>query len=142
MSTVFIGRLVRDPIVFDVNGRKKTVFTLAVERNYTDDQGNRPADFPPIAAWNGLGEVCAKHLTKGRLVAVQCDYRSYRTVKNGVTEYGHEFVANNVRFLDSPGRGNNAAGPGAAEDTAPPEPQTADQALQISEDVEYDDVPF
>jgi len=106
MSTTFVGRLVRDPNVFTVNGRNKTLMTLAVERNYSDDNGDRPVDYPPISAWNGLGEICAKHLSKGRLVAVECSYRSYVTEKNGEKEYGHEFVADNVKFLDSPNKNN------------------------------------
>jgi len=104
MATVFVGRLVRDPQVYTVNGRNKTLFTLAVERNYTDKQGNYEVDYPPISAWNGLGEICAKHLAKGRMVSVECHYRSYVTEKNGQKEYGHEFVADNVKFLDSPNK--------------------------------------
>lgn len=110
MSTTFVGRLVRDPKSFDVNGRQKALFTIAVDRPYTDNKGDRPADFPPIAAWNGLGQTVMNHLCKGRLVAVECHYRSYVTENNGKKEYGHEFVADNIRFLDAPPQNNNNQG--------------------------------
>ena len=68
---VLIGRLTRDPeLRYTSNGTPVCNFTLAVERNYTNRDGDRDVDFINIVTWRGLAENCARHLGKGRLVGV------------------------------------------------------------------------
>ncbi|RQD74198.1 MAG: single-stranded DNA-binding protein, partial [Halanaerobium sp. MSAO_Bac5] len=63
---VLIGRLTRDPeLRYTSNGTPVCNFTLAVERNYTNRQGDRDVDFINIVTWRGLAENCARHLGKG-----------------------------------------------------------------------------
>ena len=71
-TVVLIGRLVRDPENrFTTAGKAVTTFTLAVDRNFTNQAGEREADFIPIVVWGKIAETCANHLNKGRLVAVE-----------------------------------------------------------------------
>lgn len=101
---VLIGRLVRDPeLRHTPNGTATAGFTLAVDRDFTDRQGQRQADFIDIVTWGKLAEVCAKNLGKGRLVAVdgRLQIRSYED-NQGVRRKAAEVVADNVRFLDWP----------------------------------------
>lgn len=102
---VLIGRLVRDPeLRYTSNGTPVSNFTLAVERNYTNKQGERDVDFIKIVTWRKLAENCAHHLGKGRLVGVDgsLQIRNRKSEKDGRTYVNPEVVADNVRFLDWP----------------------------------------
>ncbi|PSR21882.1 MAG: single-stranded DNA-binding protein, partial [Sulfobacillus thermosulfidooxidans] len=69
-KVVLIGRLTRDPeLRYLPNGTPVTGFALAVDRPFTNAQGQRETDFIDIVAWRKLGEIVANNLTKGRLVA-------------------------------------------------------------------------
>ncbi|HLV10689.1 MAG TPA: single-stranded DNA-binding protein [Halanaerobiales bacterium] len=105
---VLIGRLVRDPeLRYTTNGTAVSNFTLAVERNYTNQQGERDVDFINIVTWRKLAETCAHHLGKGRLVAVQGSLQIRKSEKDGRTYINPEVVASDVRFLDWPDSGKS-----------------------------------
>lgn len=101
---ILIGRLVKDPeLRYTTNGTAVANFTLAVDRSYTNQNGEREADFIDVVIWRKLAETCANHLGKGRLVAVEgrLQTRSYDD-SNGIRRKAVEVVADNVRFLDWP----------------------------------------
>ncbi|GAB6875646.1 single-stranded DNA-binding protein [Thermaerobacter litoralis] len=103
---VLVGRLVRDPeLRYTPGGVAVATFTLAVDRPFTNQQGEREADFIDIVAWRGQAEACANHLSKGRLVSVRgrLQVRSYET-QDGQRRRVTEVVADDVRFLDRPPR--------------------------------------
>ncbi|MDI9438585.1 MAG: single-stranded DNA-binding protein [Limnochordia bacterium] len=123
---ILIGRLVADPqLRYTQTGIAVTNFTLAVDRPFVGQSGEREADFIDIVTWRKQAEVCANHLTKGRLVAVEgrLQIRSYED-QNGIRRKAAEIVADQVRFLD---RARDFASEESVE--GPPEP-------------EFDDVPF
>lgn len=98
---VLIGRLTRDPeLRYTSNGTPVCNFTLAVERNYTNGNGDRDVDFINIVTWRGLAENCARHLGKGRLVGVDGSLQIRKSEKNNRTYINPEVNADNVRFLD------------------------------------------
>lgn len=100
---ILVGRLTRDPEPrHTANGVAVTRFTLAVNRNYTNQQGEREADFINIITWRGLAENCAKYTRKGSLVGVEgrLQVRSYEN-QEGRTVWSTEVVADDVRFLES-----------------------------------------
>ncbi len=98
---VLIGRLTRDPDMrFTGNGIPVTNFTLAVQRNYTNQQGEREVDFINIVTWRKLAEHCAKYLAKGRLVAVDGSLQIQRYESDGRTNINPVVVADDVRFLE------------------------------------------
>ena len=102
---VLIGRLTRDPeLRYTSNGTPVCNFTLAVERNYTNRDGDRDVDFIKIVTWRGLAENCARHLGKGRLVGVDGSLQIRKSENNNRTYINPEVNADNVRFLDY---GNN-----------------------------------
>jgi len=101
---VLIGRLARDPEArYTVNGTAVTKFTMAVDRPFTNREGERDADFLDVVCWRKLAETVANNLRKGRLVAVQGRIQK-DTWQTDEGEYRSrvEVVANNVRFLDWP----------------------------------------
>jgi len=98
---VLIGRLTRDPeLRYTSNGTPVCNFTLAVERNYTNRDGDRDVDFINIVTWRGLAENCARHLGKGRLVGVDGSLQIRKSENNNRTYINPEVNADNVRFLD------------------------------------------
>ncbi len=114
---VLIGRLVRDPeLRYTTNGTPVSNFTLAVERNYTNQQGERDVDFIRIVTWRKLAETCAHHLGKGRLVAVQGTLQIRKSEKDGRTYINPEVVASEVRFLDWPDNSGTKSNNGQQED--------------------------
>lgn len=101
-KVILIGRLTADPeLRYTTNGTAVAGFTLAVDRPFTNQQGQREADFIRIVTWQKLAETCANYLGKGRLIAVEgrLQIRSYEAA-DGQKRQTAEVVAENVRFLD------------------------------------------
>ena len=101
-KAILIGRLTKDPeFRATQSGTSVTTFTLAVERNFPNQHGEKEADFIPIVTWRGLAENCARYLAKGRLVAVsgRIQTRSYEG-QDGQRRYVTEVVADEVQFLE------------------------------------------
>lgn len=97
---ILIGRLTRDPeLRYTPAGVAVTQFTLAVDRNFTGQNGEREADFIPVVAWRQLAETCANYLRKGRLTAVEgrIQVRNYEN-NEGKRVYVTEVIADNVRL--------------------------------------------
>lgn len=107
-SVILIGRLTKDPeLRYTPNGIAVSTFTLAVERNYTNKQGQKEADFIIIDAWRNTAEFIAKYITKGRLIAVEGKIQTSNYENNeGKRVYVTKVVADNVRALDSNKRDN------------------------------------
>ena len=100
-KAILIGRLTRDPELRTTsNDVSVTSFTIAVDRNFNNQQGEKETDFIPVVAWRKLADTCAKYLAKGRLVAVsgRMQVRSYEG-KEG-KRYITEVVADEVQFLE------------------------------------------
>ena len=100
-KAILIGRLTRDPELRTAsNDISVTSFTIAVDRNFNNQQGEKETDFIPVVAWRKLADTCAKYLAKGRLVAVsgRMQVRSYEG-KEG-KRYITEVVADEVQFLE------------------------------------------
>jgi len=104
MNKVFlIGRLVRDPELKTTNkGVAVANFSLAVDRNFKDESGNKITDFWEITAWRNQAENCNKYLKKGSKVAVvgSLQNRSYED-KQGVKRTVTEIIASEVEFLST-----------------------------------------
>ncbi|GGN95173.1 single-stranded DNA-binding protein [Saccharibacillus kuerlensis] len=101
---ILIGRLTRDPeLRYTPAGVAVTQFTIAVDRPFTSQGGEREADFIPVVTWRQLAETCANYLRKGRLTAVEgrIQVRNYEN-NEGKRVYVTEVIADNVRFLESP----------------------------------------
>ncbi|MCL2375747.1 MAG: single-stranded DNA-binding protein [Firmicutes bacterium] len=100
---ILIGNLTRDPELQSAGGSGVMVckFGLAVNRNFTNSQGEREADFFNIVAWRGLGENCGKYLTKGSKVAVSGRVETRTYEKDGVRHHATDIVADDVQFLNT-----------------------------------------
>ena len=97
---VTMGRLTRDPeLRHTTNGTAVASFSLAVERNYANANGERDTDFFDVVAWRNTGEFVSKHFTKGQLACVEgrLQRRSW-TDKEGNKRNTYEVVADSVHF--------------------------------------------
>lgn len=122
-KVILIGRLTANPnLRYTQNGTPVTTFTLAVDRPFTNQGGEKGTDFIDIVTWRKLAEIVANNLEKGRLVAIEgrLQIRSYDD-QNGVRRKAAEIVADQVKFLDY--RRQNES---QSESTEP----------------EFDDIPF
>lgn len=101
---VLIGRLTKSvELRYTPNGKATCSFTLAVDRQMKNAQGEKEVDFlnvnvPPLRA--KLAELCAEYLDKGKLAAVDgaVQVRSFDG-KDGNKVYLTEIIAESVRFL-------------------------------------------
>jgi len=119
---ILIGRLTKDPeLRYTPAGVAVTQFTIAVDRPFSSQQGEREADFIPVVTWRQLAETCANYLRKGRLTAVEgrLQIRHYDN-NEGKRVYVTEVIADNVRFLESANREGSGGGGGFVRDDAPP----------------------
>lgn len=116
-KVILIGRLTRDPELRFAAGTGTAVstFTLAVDRNFKNKDGQREADFINIVVWNKLAEIVANNLSKGRLAAVsgRIQTRSYEG-NDGQKRYVTEVIAEDVQFLDRKDAAGAPAGRPAA----------------------------
>lgn len=114
---VLIGRLTKDPeLRYTPNGKAVAGFTLAVDRAFRNQQGEKEADFINIVVWGAQAENSANFLSKGKLAAVdgRLQIRSYDG-QDGQKRWITEVVADNVRFL-SPKEGGQGSSQGRAND--------------------------
>ena len=133
-----IGNLTHDPEVRSTpNGVTVCTFTIAVNRRFAQQGGEKATDFFRINAWRQLGENCARYLAKGRKVAVvgELQARTYEG-KDGATRMSLDVSADEVEFL-TPRSQDEGSGY-----SAPSQNNAAPQDLAGFTDIQSDDIPF
>lgn len=104
-KAILIGRLTRDPELRSTPaGRNVCQFSIAVNRTFTNANGDREADFINCVVWDKQAENLVKYQKKGNQIAVdgRIQTRNYED-KDGKRVYVTEILANNISFLDSKG---------------------------------------
>lgn len=101
-KVILVGNLARDPdSKVTQTGKARALFTVAVNRPYTDQNGQRGADFISCIAYDRTAETVSKYLSKGRKVGVEGRLRTGSYEKDGKTVYTTEIIADRVEFLSS-----------------------------------------
>ncbi|MED2978223.1 single-stranded DNA-binding protein [Bacillus swezeyi] len=148
---VLCGRLTRDPELRHLaNGTPVTTFGIAVNRTFTNQQGEREADFINCVAWRKTGENIANHLKKGSMAGVdgRLQTRSYED-NSGRRVFVTEVQVESVQFLDNKGSGQadsrqqGGAGrnqSGGQQGNSFPDDPFANDGKPI--DINDDDLPF
>jgi len=101
-TTVVVGRLTRDAeLRYTGSGLAVVQFTVAVERTYTNAQGERETDFINVVAWRKTAEVVSNFTRKGSLVGVtgRIQTRNY-TTNEGRKIYITEILCENFQMLE------------------------------------------
>jgi len=108
-KVILIGRLTREvELIYTQQGTAVAKFTLAVDRDRKNAQGERETDFINCVVWQKQAENCANYIGKGSLIALdgRIQVRSYEA-KDGGKRWVTEVIAERVQFLDSKGKDNN-----------------------------------
>lgn len=108
-KVILIGNLTKDPEhMSTTNGVSVCRFTLAVQRKFAGQDGEREADFINIVTWRGLADNCHKFLSKGKKCGIvgEIQTRSY-DAQDGTKRYVTEVVANEVEFLSAKEQGES-----------------------------------
>lgn len=125
-KAILVGRLCNDPeLRYTPSGVAVANFRLAVDRPFTNPQGERETDFIDIVAWRQDAEFSANYLGKGRLVLIdgRIQVRTW-TTQEGQRRRSVEVVADHVRGLDRPREDQSGAAASAGE--VPESSDTAD----------------
>lgn len=124
---VITGRLCRDPEVKAIGENNMVAkFTVAVNRNYKDKDGNRPADFIPCEAFGKTAEFISNYVTKGRLVEVDGEMRvdQYQN-EEGENRTFTKCHVNSLNVLDSAKSANEESTATNTEIERPSKPAAA-----------------
>ena len=101
-KVIIIGRIVATPELHKTNSDKSVArATIAINRRFKDQNGEREADFINIVVWGKLAETLASYATKGSLISIDGELRTRKFEKNGQTNYVTEVLATGFQLLES-----------------------------------------
>lgn len=134
-KVLLVGRLCTDPeLKYTPSGVAVANFRVAVDRNFSNAQGERETDFIDVVTWRQNAEFVNTYMTKGRLVLVEgrLQVRQWQTA-DGQRRRNTEVVADTVRALDRPrepreGAENGIPAPARTGGTGTREEFTPDEA--------------
>jgi len=109
---VIMGRLTRNPELRYTTSRVPVCsFSIACDRDYRPEKGERETDFVDVVAWRNTGEFVSNYFKKGRMAVIEgrLQIREW-TDKEGNKRRTAEIVADNVYFGDSKAEDKNMAG--------------------------------
>lgn len=141
-KVILIGRLTKDPEVRYTNANTPVAsFTLAVNRNFKNKDGNYDADFINIVAWRKLAELCSSSLHKGSLIAItgRIQTSSFEG-KDGTRRYTTDVLADEIAFLEK----KSSKSYDSADDNALFEKQDNNYGIPVDgfNPIDDDDLPF
>ncbi|MBF0776233.1 single-stranded DNA-binding protein [Streptococcus azizii] len=102
-NVVLVGRMTRDAeLRYTPSNQAVATFTLAVNRNFKNQNGEREADFINVVIWRQQAENLANWAKKGALVGItgRIQTRNYEN-QQGQRVYVTEVVADNFQLLES-----------------------------------------
>ena len=100
--TVLVGRLTKDPeLKYTPSGVPMTRFTVAVNRAFTNQNGEREADFISCLAWRKLAENLTNYMKKGSLIGVdgRTQTGSFEG-QDGKRVFTTDVIADSIQFLE------------------------------------------
>mgnify|MGYP003558440637 CR=1 FL=1 len=137
-----VGRLTRDPeLRHTTSGRAVCQINLAINRTFTNQSGEREADFINVVIWDKQAENVSKYVTKGRLVSVEgrLQSRSYDD-KDGKKVYTTDVIAEEAHFADSKRDNANGGFDAGFNNASAPESNSSDDGFMAIVDDEH--LPF
>lgn len=133
-SVALTGRLTKNPeLRYTQSGKPVANFTLAVERNFKDLNGEKVTDFINCVIWNKQAEALANYTKKGSLIGVvgEINTRSYEN-NNGERVFVTEVGVNSFTFLETKKN----------EQSAQPDPFAGNQSDNPANNITNNDLPF
>ena len=139
-SICLVGRLTKDvELRYTPSNVAVATFTLAVNRTFKNENGEREADFINCVMWRQQAENLANWAKKGALIGItgRIQTRSYDN-QQGQRVYVTEVVAETFQLLESKGQQGNQQGQRGQEQQQAPDFSRQGAAMDISDD----DLPF
>ena len=139
-KVILVGNLTRDPeLITTNNGISLCRFTLAVQRKYSSNEGEREADFINIVVWRAAADNCYKYLKKGSKAGVvgSMQTRSY-DAQDGSKRYTTDVVADEVEFIST--TRSNGEGDFSYE-ASESRPSSKKETAEL-EEIDDDSLPF
>ncbi len=129
-NTTLVGRLVADPeLRYTKSGKAYVRVTVAVNRNFTNDAGEKEADFISCVFWNSTAEVLAKYTKKGHRIGIIGNIRTGSYEKDdGTKGYTTDVYVNHLEFLENKPKDDR------------PEPEYS--SYEAQKDVQEENDPF
>lgn len=134
-----MGRLTAAPeLRYSNTGKPFCTFSIAVERNYAGENGERETDFIDCIAWRNKAEFIEKYFPKGSLILLTGSLRQNKwTAEDGSNRSKVDFVVSDVSFTGERRK---------KEDARPEEPQHSDAdappARDLNELAQYNNVQY
>lgn len=101
-KVILIGRLTARPEVNQTaNGKHVSRITVAVNRRFKTENGEREADFITAVFWGKLAETLASYGGKGSLISIDGELRTRKYEKNGQNQYVTEVLGHSFQLLES-----------------------------------------
>ncbi len=94
-QSVLVGRIAEEPILEEIEKKKKMLITLAVPRNYKNMNGEYDTDFIPVKLFGSVAENTKEYCKKGDMVGVKGRIQSIKMASGSVIEV----IAEKVTFL-------------------------------------------
>jgi single-strand DNA-binding protein len=138
--TILVGRLTKDPTLsYTPSGVPVASFTLAVNRSFTNSNGEREADFINCQVWRKPAENVANYLKKGSLAGVdgRIQTRNFDG-QDGKRVYMTEVVAESVQFLEP--RNNQSSNQGQSQNNN--QQQRQNDQSNIGDEYDPGELPF
>lgn len=100
-KAILIGRLTKEPECKTFpDGRMVASFVLAIDRTFTNKDGEKDTDFIPIVLWGKTAELVAKYTKKGHMLAVSGRIQTRNYVNSdGEKKYATEVIGEAIQFL-------------------------------------------
>lgn len=136
---MLVGRLTTKPeLRYTGSNLPYSRFSVAVNRTFTNNQGQREADFINVVVWRKQAENVCNFLDKGSLVSVEGRLQTSTYEVNGEKRYRVEVVADSVQFLESKNaRSQQGSYQGGNDSVSPYDYQSSSNA-----NISIEDDPF
>lgn len=139
-KVMLVGRLTAKPeLKYTASNVAFVRFTVAVNRNFTNNEGKREADFINVVAWRKQAETISKFFDKGNQIGIEGRLQtgSYDD-KDGNKRYTMDVALDNFEFVESK-KSQNMQG---NVDEYIPEPTPYDYQNSSSNSVNVENDPF
>lgn len=112
-NVVLVGRLTKEPeLRYTPSGIPMTRFTVAVNRTFSNQQGEREADFIQCIAWRKQAENLANYMKKGNMIGVEGRIQTGSFEgQDGKRVYTTDVVADGIQFLEPRSNGSQTSNP-------------------------------
>ncbi|MCI8445637.1 MAG: single-stranded DNA-binding protein [Bacilli bacterium] len=138
---MLVGRLTIKPeLRYTGSNLPYSRFSVAVNRTFTNSQGQREADFINVVVWRKQAENVCNFLDKGSLVSVEGRLQTSSYEVNGEKRYRVEVVADSVQFLESKGTRSQGNYQGGNDNVSPYDYQSNNNST--TNDISVENDPF